>query len=300
MSAAVVDDASSPPPTLLPARTLQKSSPRTQAKTTDEVKQRLELLACVAPAAAFFTAFWLLPVVRLLTLPADKGWATYFAVLTDSRYLTSMANTVVLSVAVTLATLVLGAAVGIYLARHDFIGKRMLLSLPLSFPGVIIGFFVILLGGRQGVVADLSDSLFGERITFAYGLLGLFLAYLYFSLPRAIATYAAAAESMNDQLEEAARSLGASRLRVARDVWMPELAPTTLACGAILFATSMGAFGTAFTLASKFEVIPITIYNEFTNYANFALAASLSISLGIVTWLVLFVARRFGANPVAR
>jgi len=87
---------------------------------------------------------------------------------------------------------------------------------------------------------------------------------------------------------------------VARDVWVPELAPTTLACGAILFATSMGAFGTAFTLASKFEVIPITIYNEFTNYANFALAASLSIALGLVTWLVLFAARRFGANPVTR
>jgi putative spermidine/putrescine transport system permease protein len=272
-------------------------------KSANAWNPRWRLLACVAPAAAFFTAFWLLPVVRLLALPADKGWATYFAVLTDSRYLQSMVNTVVLSVAVTLATLVLGAAVGIYLARHAFIGKRMLLSLltlPLSFPGVIIGFFVILLGGRQGVVADISDSLIGERITFAYGLLGLFLAYLYFSLPRAIATYAAAAEAMNLQLEEAARSLGASRLCVARDVWMPELAPTTLACGAILFATSMGAFGTAFTLASKFEVIPITIYNEFTNYANFALAASLSISLGIVTWLVLFVARRFGANPVAR
>ena len=60
---------------------------------------------------------------------------------------------------------------------------------------------------------------------------------------------------------------------------MPQLAPTTLACGAILFATSMGAFGTAFALASKYEVLPITIYNEFTNYANFALAASLSIAL---------------------
>lgn len=264
---------------------------------------RWRLIACVTPAAVFFAAFWLLPVVRLLALPADKGWATYFLVLTNARYLQSMLNTVALSAAVTVATLVLGAAVGIYLARHAFAGKRMLLSLltlPLSFPGVIIGFFVILLGGRQGVIADLSDRLIGERITFAYGLLGLFLAYLYFSLPRAIATYTAAAGAMNLQLEEAARSLGASRLRVARDVWLPELAPTTLACGAILFATSMGAFGTAFTLASKFEVIPISIYNEFTNYANFALAASLSIALGIVTWLVLFVARRFGANPVAR
>lgn len=265
--------------------------------------QRWLLLGCAAPAAAFFLMFWLLPVLRLLALPADKGWATYFAVLTDSRYLQSMLNTVLLSLGVTLATLVLGGAVGVYLARRDFLGKRVLLSLltlPLSFPGVIVGFFVILLGGRQGLVADLSDALVGERITFAYGLLGLFLAYLYFSLPRAIATYAAAAESMNLQLEEAARSLGASRLRVVRDVWLPELAPTTLACGAILFATSMGAFGTAFTLASKFEVIPITIYNEFTNYANFALAASLSIALGVVTWLVLFVARHFGGSPITR
>ena len=265
--------------------------------------QRWLLLGCAAPAAAFFLMFWLLPVLRLLALPADKGWATYFAVLTDSRYLQSMLNTVLLSLGVTLATLILGGAVGVYLARRDFVGKRVLLSLltlPLSFPGVIIGFFVILLGGRQGVVADISDALTGERITFAYGLLGLFLAYLYFSLPRAIATYAAAAESMNLQLEEAARSLGASRLRVVRDVWLPELAPTTLACGAILFATSMGAFGTAFTLASKFEVIPITIYNEFTNYANFALAASLSIALGVVTWLVLFLARHFGGSPITR
>ena len=265
--------------------------------------QRWLLLGCAAPAAAFFLMFWLLPVLRLLALPAEKGWVTYFAVLTDSRYLQSMLNTVLLSLGVTLATLVLGGAVGVYLARRDFVGKRVLLSLltlPLSFPGVIIGFFVILLGGRQGVVADISDALTGERITFAYGLLGLFLAYLYFSLPRAIATYAAAAESMNLQLEEAARSLGASRLRVVRDVWLPELAPTTLACGAILFATSMGAFGTAFTLASKFEVIPITIYNEFTNYANFALAASLSIALGVVTWAVLFLARHFGGSPAVR
>ena len=72
-----------------------------------------------------------------------------------------------------------------------------------------------------------------------------------------------------------------------------KLAPTTLACGAMVFATAMGAFGTAFTLASKFQVLPITIYNEFTNYANFALAASLSITLGLITWLALFATRQF-------
>ncbi len=263
---------------------------------------RATLLACAAPAVAFFAAFWLLPAVRLLTLPATQGAQAYFAVLTSGRYFQSLMNTLVLSLAVTLATLALGCAVGIYLARRDFPGRRVLLSLltlPLSFPGVIVGFFLILLGGRQGLVADIASKLGMERVTFAYGLLGLFLAYVYFSLPRAIATYTAAAEAMDPQLEEAARSLGASRLRIVRDVWVPELAPTTLACGAILFATAMGAFGTAFTLSSKYEVLPITIYNEFTNYANFALAASLSIALGVLTWLVLYGARRLGGPAAA-
>ena len=246
----------------------------------------------------------MLPVVQLLVLPSKKGWDTYFAVLTNSRYLQSLVNTVSLSLVVTLLTLLLGAMAGIVLARQAFKGRQLLLSmltLPLSFPGVIIGFFIILLGGRQGLVADLTEWAGFGRTTFAYGLTGLFLGYLYFSLPRAIATYTAAASAMDAQLEEAARSLGASRWQVARDVWLPELAPTTMACGAIIFATSMGAFGTAFTLASKFEVLPITIYNEFTNYANFALAASLSITLGLITWLVLFVTRQFtsGKSGVA-
>jgi putative spermidine/putrescine transport system permease protein len=163
---------------------------------------------------------------------------------------------------------------------------------------VIVGFFVILMGGRQGPFASFTDALIGERVTFAYGITGLFLAYVYFSLPRAIASFTAVAERQEHELEEAARSLGARRWHIVRDVWWPALQPTALAVGAILFATAMGAFGTAFTLASRFEVLPITIYNEFTNYANFALAASLSITLGLVTWAVLFIARRFGGSTV--
>jgi len=257
--------------------------------------------ACIAPAAVVFAAFWLLPMVRLVWLPSTVGASTYFVVLTEPRYLKSLVQTTALSIAVTVVALVVAAAVGLYLGRRQFAGRRLLLSvltLPLSFPGVIVGFFVILIGGRQGPFAGLTESMFGEPITFAYGLSGLFIAYLYFSLPRAIAAFTAVAERLDHELEEAARSLGARPWHIVRDVWWPALQPTALAVGAILFATAMGAFGTAFTLASRFEVLPITIYNEFTNYANFALAASLSIALGVMTWAVLFVARRFGAASV--
>ena len=256
---------------------------------------------CAVPAIVVFSAFWLLPMVRLLALPAEKAWTTYFIVLTDANYLLSLINTLVLSLVVTLSSLVLGGAVGVFLARHHFAARPMLLAaltMPLSFPGVIIGFFVILLGGRQGLIPSLSDAMGWGRWTFAYNFVGLFLAYVYFSLPRAISAYAAAAQSIDRSLEESARTLGANQWQIVRDIWIPELAPTTLACGAIIFATAMGAFGTAFTLASKFEVVPITIYSEFTNYANFAFAASLSISLGLVTWAALALSRR-GAGPTA-
>jgi putative spermidine/putrescine transport system permease protein len=232
-------------------------------------------------------------VARLVALPAEKGLATYAVVVTSPRYLQSLLQTLGLSLATTAATLVLGGAVGVYLARRRFAGRGLLLSLltlPLSFPGVVVGFFVILLGGRQGLLSQAGLP------TFAYGLVGLFVAYLYFSLPRAIASYTAAAEALEPELEEAARALGASRWRIVRDVWLPQLAPTSIACGAIVFATAMGAFGTAFTLASKFEVLPLTIYDEFTNYANFATAAALSIALGLVTWAVLFAARVAGGR----
>ncbi len=208
------------------------------------------------PVAIFFMAFWLLPVSRLLILPAEQDWRLYFVFLTEARYAWS------------------------------------LITLPLSFPGVIIGFFMILLAGRQGLVTDITQALGLGRFSFAYGLAGLFLAYLYFSLPRAIAAYAAAAQSMDKSVEEAARSLGARRWHIIRDVWMVQLESTTSACAAIVFATAMGAFGTAFTLSSQFEVLPITIYSEFTNFANFTLAASLSITLGLFTWFALFLTRR--------
>src|SRR5690606_27893835 len=87
------------------------------------------LLACLAPATVFFVAFWILPVVRLIALPAEKGWETYFLVLTDSRYMWSMINTVLLSLATTVVILVIGGAVGVYLARRRFAGRQVLLSL---------------------------------------------------------------------------------------------------------------------------------------------------------------------------
>jgi putative spermidine/putrescine transport system permease protein len=258
----------------------------------------------LAPAAAVFTAFWLLPIVRLSAVGAGgpDGVAAYAAVLTHPAYFRSLVSTVTLSAVVTLVTLLVSGIAGLFLSRNRFPGRGLLtamLTFPLAFPGVVVGFMVILLAGRQGLIGQISEKIFDEKIVFAYSMAGLFLGYLYFSIPRVILTVMAAAEKLDPKLEEAARSLGASPWRVVVDVLVPGLKPALISAGAICFATSMGAFGTAFTLATRINVLPITIYTEFTNYANFATAASLSIVLGVLTWLVLNLARTFAGSTVA-
>lgn len=267
-------------------------------------RELLRHIALILPALIIFSAFWLLPMARLLEIGAsgEMGISAYWAVVTDPRYFSSLVSTVVLSASVTFATIVIAGISGMFLQRNRFFGRRFLLAtltFPLAFPGVVVGFMVILLVGRQGLVGSITEWLFGEKLVLAYSMAGLFLGYLYFSIPRVILTIMAAAEKLDGALEEAARSLGASPWQVIRDVMIPGLKPALISSGAICFATSMGAFGTAFTLATKINVLPITIYSEFTNYANFSLAAALSIVLGLITWMALALARSIAGSTVA-
>lgn len=265
---------------------------------------RLWLAALIAPVAIVFIAFFLLPLGRLFLIGGSGalGWAAYAAAFTDPLYFRSLASTVLLSAGVTAVTLVISGIAGVFLQRNRFVGRSLLtalLTLPLVFPGVVIGFMVIMLAGRQGLIPDVTESLTGERLVFAYSMAGLFIGYVYFSIPRTILTVMAAAEKLDPRIEEAARSLGAGPLRVVWDVIVPGLKPAFLSAGAICFATAMGAFGTAFTLATNIHVLPMVIYTEFTLQANVAMAAALSFVLGAITWAALALARTSAGRSVA-
>jgi putative spermidine/putrescine transport system permease protein len=262
------------------------------------------LILLLLPVGVVFAAFFLLPMARLFLIGGSgkMGWAAYTAILTDDLYLGSLVSTFAVAAATTAATLVISGISGVFLQRHKFPGNAALvamLTFPLAFPGVVIGFMVIMLAGRQGLIGQVTQALTGEKLVFAYTIAGLFMGYVYFSIPRTILTVMAAAEKLDPKLEEAARSLGASPWHVLRDVIIPGLKPAFISAGAICFATAVGAFGTAFTLAARINVLPMVIYTEFTLSANIAMAAALSFVLGIVTWLVLAVARTAAGSSVA-
>lgn len=258
----------------------------------------------LVPVLLFFAVFFLVPMGKLFLIggTGELGWGAYTEVLTNPSYLQSMLVTLLVALATTVSTLIISGIAGVFLQRNRFPGRSVLtslLTLPLAFPGVVVGFMIIMLAGRQGLIGQITQELGAGKLVFAYSMFGLFLGYLYFSIPRTIVTVMAAAEKIDPRIEEAARSLGASNWRVVRDVIVPALKPAFISSGAICFATAVSAFGTAFTLATNINVMPMVIYTEFTMSANIAMASALSFFLGAVTWLVLAVARSMGGSTVA-
>ncbi|MEW6640581.1 MAG: ABC transporter permease [Pseudomonadota bacterium] len=268
------------------------------------MSHRAFLRLCLVPLVVVTVAFFLLPMARLMVTGVEgpRGVMGYLAIVTEPRYRATLINTVVLSAATTLVTLAVATVAGMFLQRHRFPGRAVLIAMltfPLAFPGVVVGFMIILLAGRQGLIGDLSNRITGDKIVFAYSIWGLFAGYLYFSIPRVILTIMAAIQKLDRGLEEAARSLGANPWAVQRDVVLPALTPAFVASGAIAFATAMGAFGTAFTLATNIDVLPMLIYTEFTLAANFATSAALSVGLGVIAWAILAAARTVSGGTVA-
>src|SRR5262245_60337065 len=149
------------------------------------------------PLAVVTAAFFLLPMGRLIVTGAGgpQGGAAYLAILTEPRYRATLLNTVLLATATTAATLIVATIAGMFLQRHRFPGRAVLIAMltfPLAFPGVVVGFMIILLAGRQGVIGDLSNHLTGQKLVFAYSIYARFLGSLYFSTPRVLLTIMAA------------------------------------------------------------------------------------------------------------
>src|ERR1035438_5244753 len=140
---------------------------------------------CLLPLAVVTAAFFVLPMARLVVTGAEgpQGFAGYLAILTEPRYRATLINTVLLATATTIATLIVATIAGMFLQRHRFPGRAVLIAMltfPLAFTGVVVGFMIILLAGRQGLIGEISNHLVGQKLVFAYSIYVSFLGYLYF------------------------------------------------------------------------------------------------------------------------
>ena len=244
------------------------------------------------PLALFLALAVAWPLAWLLgEVASEAGRAALGEVLAAGRYRTSLVNSLLLSAATAAVAVALSLAPAWALARERFPGRRLLravLALPLTFSGVLVGFLAVVMLGRIGAVPKLAALLTGREVLAgaAYSFTGLFLAYLYFEVPRAVVTLESAFRRFPWELDAAARALGAGRGARLFRVGLPLLAPALRATLAVTFSASMGSFGVALVLARRFTVAPLEVYTELTGFLNDAVAGALCLALAVMTLTV--------------
>lgn len=195
--------------------------------------------------------------------------------------------------------LVLGTALGWLLARRRFAGHGLLdalVTLPLVFPPIVLGYFLLMLLGRQGVVTQWLPPLLQPEIMFTHT--GLVIAAFVAGLPLMVKPVQAAFAGIPPRLREAAALLGHGPWSVFWHIDVP-LARRGVAAGLVLAGgRALGEVGLSLMLggniAGRTETLSLAIYNHVMD-GNLACANTLSLLLAGIAVLAFFVLRRWGA-----
>lgn len=209
----------------------------------------------------------------------------------------------------TVLSLPLGIVTAYALARGRFAGRQILNGLvlvPLIMPPVVTGYLLLLTFGRQGPVGGMLYDWFG--VTLAFRWTGAALAAAIMAFPLMVRAIRLAIEAVDPKLEDAAATLGASRLRVFCTVTLPLIAPGIIAGAVMAFAKAVGEFGATITFVSNIpgqtQTIPSAIYAFLQvpggeNAALTLVVISITLALGAVAlseWLARRVAHRISGK----
>lgn len=198
-----------------------------------------------------------------------------------------------------LLQLLVGAGLGWLLARRRFAGRQLvdaLVSLPLVFPPIVLGYGLLVLLGRQGLVTQMLPAALRPDIVFSQT--GLVIAAFVAGLPLMVKPVQAAFAGTSPRLLEAAAMLGHRPWSVFWRIELP-LARRGIAAGLILSGgRALGEVGLSLMLGGNIigrtETLSLAIYNNVLD-GNLACANQLSLMLGVLAMAAFMVLRRFGA-----
>lgn len=204
----------------------------------------------------------------------------------------------------TLASLPFGIAVAYLLARSRFPGLSIIngiVHLPLILPPVVTGYILLILFGRRGPIGAFLDEYFG--IVFSFRWTGAALACAIMGFPLMVRAIRLSIEGVDRGIEQAAGTLGASRLWVFMTVTLPLVLPGVLAGMILCFAKAMGEFGATITFVSNIpgqtQTLPSAIYT-FTQVPGGDAGAMRLTLVSVVVAMAALVASELLARRVER
>ncbi len=260
--------------------------------------------AILALALGFFAVFLLMPLVVVFAEALRKGWETYFAALADPDAVSAMMLTLLAAAIAVPLNLVFGVAAAWAVAKFDFRGKHVLVTLidlPFSVSPVVAGLVFVLLFGAQGWFGTWLQA-HDVRIIFAVP--GIVLATIFVTLPFVARELIPLMEAQGRDEEEAATVLGASGWQTLWRVTLPNV-KWGLLYGVILCnARAFGEFGAVSVVSGHIRgetnTLPLHVeilYNEYQFAAAFAVASLLALLALVTLAIKSFVEWRASADP---
>ncbi len=187
----------------------------------------------------------------------------------------------------TVFSLPVGFGVAYALARGTFFGRQalnILVHLPLVMPPVVTGYLLLLGFGRTGPFGEAFEALFG--VIFAFRWTGAALAAAIMGFPLMVRAMRLSLEAVDQGLEEAAGTLGASRWRILRTVTLPLAWPGILAGAVLGFAKGMGEFGATVTFVSNIPGQTQTLALSIDTLLEIPGGEPLALRLAVVSILI--------------
>lgn len=198
----------------------------------------------------------------------------------------------------TVLSLSVGLAAGWALTRWQFRGKNLaeaLVTAPIVLPPTVLGYYLLVLLGRSSPLGEAYETLFGGPLVFTWQ--AAVAAACLHAIPLLIRSARAAFEGVNRNLENAARSLGASEWRVFRRVTLPLSKGPVVAAAVFAFARSLGDFGVTIMIAGnipgKTQTMAVAIYDAVQSGQS-QLATALVIVMSALAIVVLYAIGKAG------
>jgi len=243
-------------------------------------------------ALAYLGLIVLIPLSATFIRSAELSAAEWWAAVSSPRVVASYRLTFGVSLLAALANVVFGVIAAWVLVRYRFPGRRLvdaLVDLPFALPTAVAGIALTALYAPNGW---LGAPLAAHGIKVAYSAIGVWVALTFIGLPFVIRTVQPVLEELEPELEEAAASLGASRLQTLWRVVLPALRPSILTGFALAFARAIGEYGSVVFIAGnmpmKTEITPLLIVTKLEQY-DYAGATALAVAMLVVSFALLLL-----------
>lgn len=252
------------------------------------------LFASIIAILSILIVFCFYPIIRLLiTCMTDQAGrfdlSSILYVIQKTNIGSALANSIKLGVVVAILSTVIGFLFAFAINRTTMRGKRffhVVAMLPILSPPFVISLAMILLFGRSGIV---TKQLLGIKNHNVYGFTSLVIVQTLAMFPLAYLNIKGVMESMDSSVENAARSLGAGRLKVFLSITLPLSIPAVLSAFLIVFAKSLSDFGNPQVLAGDYAVLSVSAYTQITGLYNIRTGSFMAVSILVPGMLAFFI-----------